>query len=263
MTAPVTSTLPDWTSHRVNMTCLGCRDGAGFTQPFSMAFQPILDLRTGSVFAHEALVRGTGGEGAWSILGQLTDETRYAFDQQSRVKAIEMATALGLVASGAGLSINFTPNAVYEPTACIRRTLSAADRCGFPLDRIIFEFTENEDLDVPHVLSILETYKSFGFRTAIDDFGAGQAGLSRLVQFQPDIVKLDMELIRGIDADPVRRSVVKHMLRLLDDLGIQPVCEGVETADELAVLVDLGVDLVQGFHIAHPAFEALVEPSVG
>jgi len=227
-----------------------------------MAFQPIVNLREGSVFAHEALVRGPDGEGAWSILGSLTDETRYAFDQQSRVKAIELATALGLAGSGASLSINFTPNAVYEPTACIRRTLSAANRCGFPLDRIIFEFTENEDLDVPHVLGILETYKSIGFRTAIDDFGAGQAGLSRLVQFQPDIVKLDMELIRGIDGDPIRRSVVKHAVRLMEELDIQVVCEGVETADELSALIDLGVDLVQGYYIAHPTFERLAEPSV-
>ncbi len=166
---------------------------------------------------------------------------RYAFDQQCRVKAIELAASLGLASDGAFLSINFMPNAVYEPRACIRLTLDAAKRTGFPLDRIIFEFTEAEKLDTDHLLNILKTYKAIGFKTAIDDFGAGYAGLQLLAKFQPDIVKIDMDLVRGIDAEPVKRSILRHTLRLLEELGITPLCEGIETADELMALQDLGV----------------------
>ena len=84
--------------------CEGCRDGAGFDLPFSMAFQPIVDVASQTIFAHEALVRGVAGEGAYSVLSQVADDNRYAFDQQCRVKAIELATM-----PGCRLSINFCP----------------------------------------------------------------------------------------------------------------------------------------------------------
>jgi len=238
--------------------CEGCRDGAGFDLPFSMAFQPIVDVAAGTIFAHEALVRGIDGEGAYSVLSQVADDNRYAFDQQCRVKAIELATSLDLPRDGARLSINFMPNAVYEPRACIRLTLATARRTGFPLDRIIFEFTEDEKLDTDHLLNILRTYRAMGFKTAIDDFGAGYAGLGLLSKFQPDIVKLDMELIRGIDRDPAKQKIVKSLLGLMSDLGIQTICEGVETQDELATLADLGATLIQGYVLGRPAFERLV-----
>ena len=242
--------------------CEGCRGGAGFELPFSMAFQPIVDLATGATFAHEALVRGAHGEGAATILAAVDDRNRYAFDQRCRVKAIELAASLGLASDGAHLSINFMPNAVYEPRACIRLTLDAAKRTGYPLDHIIFEFTEAERLDTDHLLDILRTYKAIGFKTAIDDFGAGHAGLQLLSRFQPDIVKVDMDLVRGIDADRVKRSILRHTLRLLEELGVTPLCEGIETVDELAALRDLGVRLVQGYLIARPSFESLATPRI-
>jgi EAL domain-containing protein (putative c-di-GMP-specific phosphodiesterase class I) len=226
-----------------------------------MAFQPIVDVEVGQIFAHEALVRGMAGEGAGSVLSVVTPENRYAFDQQCRVKAIELAQGLGVGADGTMLSINFMPNAVYEPRACIKLTLDAAARTGFPTRSIIFEFTEQESLDTAHVLAILRAYRSMGFKTAIDDFGAGHSGLSLLAKFQPDIVKMDMDLIRGIDTDKVRRSIIQHMVNLLHELGVTPICEGVETQDELAVLRDLGVRLIQGYVIARPTFESLATPA--
>jgi EAL domain-containing protein (putative c-di-GMP-specific phosphodiesterase class I) len=241
--------------------CNGCRDGAAFQLSFSMAFQAIVDITSGAVFAHEALVRGPNGEGAGSILGQVKHDNRYAFDQQCRVKAIELASALYDPSDNVKLSINFMPNAVYEPRACIRLTLATARENGFPLDRIIFEFTENEQLDTKHILHILRTYRDMGFKTAIDDFGAGHSGLGLLTHFQPDIVKLDMDMIRGIDTDPIRRKIVKHTLHLLDDLAIVPICEGVETISELQVLKDLGVSLIQGYVLAKPSFESLAVPA--
>ncbi|MBS0410338.1 MAG: EAL domain-containing protein [Proteobacteria bacterium] len=222
-----------------------------------MAFQPIVDLTTGEPYAYEALVRGPAGEGAASVLSQVTDETRYAFDQQCRVSAIEWASRLKLAATGARLSINFLPNAVYEPRACIRATLAAAMQYRFPTTAIIFEFTEQEVIDTDHLLNILRSYKAMGFLTAIDDFGAGHSGLGLLAQFQPDIVKLDMALIRGIDSDSVRRSIVGHTLRMLEDIGILAICEGIETKGELRALCDLGLRYAQGYILARPAFEAL------
>ena len=241
--------------------CEGCRDGASFEMPFSMAFQPIVDVTRGSIFAHEALVRGVAGEGAYTILSQVAEDNRYAFDQQCRVKAIELATALNLPADGARLSINFMPNAVYEPRACIRLTLATAMRTGFPLDRIIFEFTEDEKLDTDHLLNILRTYRAMGFKTAIDDFGAGYAGLSLLADFQPDILKIDRLLITGIDEGGARRSIVGSLLTIARDLGLQVVAEGVETRAEAATLAEMGVTLFQGYYFARPALERLTADS--
>lgn len=239
------------------MSCLGCKDGAGFDLPITMAFQPIVDVSTQAVFAYEALVRGKDGAGAGQVLAQISDGNRYAFDQVCRITAIELAAGLDMTATGANLSINFLPNAVYEPRACIRATLAAAIRTGFPVNRIIFEFTESEAMDADHVLNILRSYRAMGFKTAIDDFGAGYAGLGLLTLFQPDIVKLDMALIRDIDTDPVKRAIVRHTLAMLADLGVEPVCEGIETQAEHDVLRDLGVKLMQGYLLAKPGFEAL------
>lgn len=182
--------------------CAGCNGGETFETPFSMAFQPIVSPSNGTVFAYEALIRGPEGQPAASVLDKVQASNRYRFDQDCRVKAIELASTLFPPGEDVNLSINFMPNAVYEPRACIRLTLATAERVAFPLNRIIFEFTENERLDTGHVLNILRTYKAIGFKTAIDDFGAGHAGLGLLTKLQPDIVKLDMELVRGIDVEP-------------------------------------------------------------
>ena len=239
------------------MSCVGCKDGAGFDLPITMAFQPIVNVSTQTVFAYEALVRGKDGAGAGQVLAQIADHNRYAFDQVCRTTAIELAAGLDMAATGANLSINFLPNAVYEPRACIRATLAAAMRTGFPVNKIIFEFTESEAMDADHILNILRSYRAMGFKTAIDDFGAGYAGLGLLTLFQPDIVKLDMALIRDIDTDPVKRTIVRNTLNMLRDLGVEPVCEGIETPAEHDVLRDLGVDLMQGYLLARPAREAL------
>jgi len=108
---------------------------------FTMAFQPLVDVAQGHIYGYEALVRGVGGESAASILSRVDATTLYRFDQACRVKAIELAHQLG--AEGM-LSINFLPNAVYEPQACIEATLAAAERVGWPVSRLCFEITESE-----------------------------------------------------------------------------------------------------------------------
>lgn len=241
--------------------CDGCREGAAFPLPFTMAFQPIVDVETRTIFAHEALVRGTDGAGAASVIAAVDGSNRYGFDQACRVKAIELAAGLRLPDDGSRLSINFLPNAVYEPGACIRLTLATAKRTGFPLDRLIFEFTEDERVEPDHLRNILTTYKAMGFMTAIDDFGAGYAGLSLLARFQPDIVKLDMELVKGLDTDRMKRILVRAMVAACADMGVTILAEGIETEGEHKALCDLGVRLQQGYLFARPAFETLAVPA--
>jgi EAL domain-containing protein (putative c-di-GMP-specific phosphodiesterase class I) len=235
--------------------CSACREGEGLDFPISMAFQPIIDLQRRLVFAHEALVRGCAGESAGSLLARVSDDNRYAFDQSCRIKAVEWAARLQVPAM---VSINFMPNAVYRAETCIRATLEAATRCNFPLERIIFEVTEQEQvLDIPHLTNILRAYRKQGFMTAIDDFGAGYAGLNLLADFQPDLIKLDMALIRGIDGDQVRQVLVETTLEMCRRLDIRVIAEGIETRAELDCLRQMGVELFQGYLLARPGFETL------
>lgn len=238
-----------------NTRCSACRDGQALSFPISMAFQPICDLRQGRIFAHEALVRGAQGESAGSLLRQVHADNRYAFDQACRVKAVEWAARLQLPGM---LSINFMPNAVYQPETCIRATLEAAEHFGFPLERIIFEVTEQEQvLDIDHLLGILKAYRKQGFKTAIDDFGSGYAGFNLLADFQPDLLKLDMDLIRGVDSDGVRQVLVEGTVQMCRKLGIEVIAEGVETREELVTLQGMGIELFQGYLLARPGFESL------
>lgn len=240
--------------------CSGCRTTDQRAIDIDFAFQPIVDTGAQRVFAYEALVRGPNGESAATVLSQVDDANRYQFDQLCRRVAIEKAAALGM---DAFLSINFMPNAVYKPEVCIRSTLEAAQTHGFPLEKIIFETVEGELVsDRQHLVDIFRAYEKFGFLTAIDDFGAGYSGLSLLVDFQPDIVKLDMALLRGIDTDSVRQRIVRGVIGICDDLGIRVVAEGIETPGERDFFVAHGVDLMQGYLFAKPGFQSLPEVAV-
>lgn len=235
--------------------CRQCRDAGPLTFDFSYAFQPIVDVNACTVFAHEALVRGPANEPASSVLSRITADNRYSFDQACREKAIRIAAQLQMQSY---LSINFLPNAIYRPEVCIRSTLQAAATHGFPVNRIIFETVEGEQIsDGKWLAEILNEYKRIGFKTAIDDFGAGFAGLNLLADFQPDIVKLDMALVRGIDQSPSRRAIVAGVVSMCGQLDIDVIAEGIETSDEANCLLDQGISLMQGYFFGSPQFERI------
>lgn len=240
--------------------CKGCKSNIDLDLDFTFAFQPIVDVRYQSIFAHEALVRGVGGEGAMSVLGKVNDDNRYRFDQLCRTRAITTAAQLGMTEN---LSINFLPNAVYRPELCIRTTLEAARNNNFPLDRLIFETVESEYVDNNHHLTnILREYREFGFKTAIDDFGSGYSGLTLLADFQPDFIKLDLELVRNIHRDHSRQAIVRGIVIMCAELGVEVIAEGIEHSEERDFLTECGVYLMQGYWFAKPAFQsmALVAP---
>jgi EAL domain-containing protein (putative c-di-GMP-specific phosphodiesterase class I) len=246
------------TASTPGQACGACRDGRALDFPIAMAFQPIVEPARRAIVAYEALVRGPNGEPAGSVLARVDEANRYAFDQACRVKAIETFCTLGQGDGAAKLHINFMPNAVYDPDTCIRTSLTAARRHGLPIERITFELTENERVTQhEHLRRIVTAYRAQGFGTAIDDFGSGYAGLGLLVEFQPDEIKIDMTLLRGIDTDPVRRAVVAGIVTTARELGISLIAEGVETAAEFAVLSGMGIERYQGFLFARPGFNTL------
>src|SRR5690554_3468296 len=190
-------------------TCRDCLSGQSLGFEIRMAFQPIVDWHTQKIISYEALVRGPEGQGAGWVFERINDDNRYYFDQACRVKAIETAARLKCPYY---LNINFLPNAVYSPETCIKATIEAADIYGFDLTKLIFEVTEGEQIiDKAHLQRIFRSYSKRGFKTAIDDYGSGFARMDWLIDLKPDILKLDMALIRNIEQHPEKQKVVTEV----------------------------------------------------
>lgn len=237
--------------------CGECANGSLLGFDFTMALQPIVNTSTNSIWAHEALVRGLNNEPSGHVFANVNDSNRYRFDQTCRVKAIKLASELGIDTM---LSINFMPNAVYKPELCIRTTLMAAEQYNFPIEQIIFEITEGEKVDdYDHLKTIVQYYQKSGFKTAIDDFGAGYSGLNMLADMQTDLVKLDMALVRHIDTYKIRQIIIRGILQVCGELNIGVIAEGVESREELQTLKSMGIELFQGYYFARPSFESVAD----
>lgn len=148
------------------------------------------------------------------------------------VKAIELAAKLDL---SSYLSTNFLSNAMYHPQRCIRTTLAAAEKHGLPVVRIMFELTQIEKIsDSGHIKRFVEYYRTQGFKTATGDFGSGYSGLNSLADFQTDIIKFDMGLVRGIHINKGRQVILRHCVSLCHKLQSTTLAGGVETSESLS-----------------------------
>jgi EAL domain-containing protein (putative c-di-GMP-specific phosphodiesterase class I) len=223
---------------------------AAFTrglQGLWMAYQPIV-RPDGHIFGHEALMRSElralPSPGAMfdaaERLGRVHDLGRV-------IRARAAASPNG--ASGACLFVNvhaleLTDADLYAPTAPLSARASG----------VVLEVTERSSFErVQDLRAKIKTLRELGYRIAVDDLGAGYAGLTSFAALEPDVVKLDMALIRDVDREPIKQRLVGSMARLYRDLGILVVAEGVETAAEKDVLLDLGCDLMQGYLFGRPA----------
>lgn len=242
--------LPPGVAHALRLG-----DAIGGVPAFSYAFQPIVDVLTREIFSYEALIRGPANEPAGRVLANVPEQDRYRFDEDSRVAAIAMAVRLGL---DCHLNLNFLPRGLYASEAAITRTLAAAARHALPIERVILEVTEGEVIaDYAHLGQQLNLFRSMGLKVAIDDFGAGYSGLNMLAEFQPDQIKIDMNLVRGIQRHGPRQAIVRAVVQVCGDLGIDVIAEGVESLEEYDWFVECGVRLFQGYLVARPGFECL------
>jgi EAL domain-containing protein (putative c-di-GMP-specific phosphodiesterase class I) len=237
----------------------------GSTLPeMTMAFQPIVDLSRGEIFAYEALVRrpphgGNFDDHAGEILGRVPPDLLGEFDERCRDLAISSATRLGLQGF---LALNFIPEVLADPGASLRRSLECAAARRLLAHRLIFEVSAATRIDSRKLRAVLAEYRAEGVITAIDDFGAAHGGLHLLADCQPDLVKIDMQLIRGIHRDRARRAIVRAIATLCADLGISLVAEGVEEVDEAYELRELDVRLFQGYLFGRPAIDMLPQPNL-
>ncbi len=222
---------------------------------FSFAFQPIVDTVAHAVVAWEALIRGMWDEPAWQVLNQVSPLRMHLFDQTARAAAIALAARLGIDRS---LHLNFLPQSLASWPRSVLNTLEAAHQAGLPVNRIVLEVPEAEIIhDRAHFAGLLKEYRKLGIQLAIDDFGAAWADLNILADLQPDLIKLDMRLIRGIERPGSRHAIVRAICLACADLNVGVIAEGVETLAEYTWLAGQNVRFFQGYLFARPSFEAL------
>lgn len=224
-------------------------------------FQPIVHAANpAEVFAYEALVRASTPAGEVIPPNDLFRTARDAdllfhLDRSARINAIRRATERGI---GSRLFINFNPTAIYDPAFClettVREILSMPAHQSRPAG-FVFEVIESDQVsDLEHLAGIVERYRRAGFQVALDDLGAGYASLNMLSQLRPDFVKIDRELVSGIDGDVYQQKILGKVVELARELDVQIIAEGIETPGEWRWLKDQ-VDYCQGYLFARPAAE--------
>jgi blue light- and temperature-responsive anti-repressor len=227
---------------------------------FTFAFQPIVDIASGDAIAYEALIRGTAGEPAEVVLSRYPGEHLLQLDHDARLAAIQLAASLHLQV---GLSLNFSPAVLDQIPDSLGSTIAIARASGMRPEQLILEVTEGSAIGNPAAFAeLVNAYRSEGIRLAIDDFGAGYAGLNLLAEFQPDIVKIDMGLVRDINSKGPRQAIVRAVVQACTDLGLEVLAEGVESREELNWLAQRGIQLFQGFLFGRPAFQQIPQPSM-
>jgi EAL domain-containing protein (putative c-di-GMP-specific phosphodiesterase class I) len=225
---------------------------------FSFAFQPIVDIESQKVFAYEALVRGRLNEPAGAVFAAIQPSQFHVFDRAARIKAIGLAASLGLTT---GLSLNFLPRSLETLPDAISSTIDAVRKAGLSERKMFLEVTEGELIrDLAGFATAINQYRASGIHLVIDDFGAGHSGLNLLADFQPDVIKVDIHLVRNIDGRGPRQAIVRAVIQACDDLGIEVIAEGVETEPEYSWFKRAGVRLFQGYLFGRPEFESLPMP---
>ena len=217
------------------------------------AYQPIVSLADRSVVAHEALLRGVvdGREVGGGDLFFVAESAGWLhrLDRIGRESAIAGAADwLG----DADLYVNVHPSSIHRPQVCLASTERMAHDTGVDADRLVFEIVESHVVaDRGHLLSVLEHFRSLGWRVALDDVGAGWHSLSLLAAVRPDVVKLHKALVQELPDDGAR-TVVRATIELAHRLGAVVVAEGVETERLAEQVAELGADLGQGWLFGRP-----------
>jgi len=217
-------------------------------------FQPIIDLTRGQITGCEALTRPDASSGfsnpaelfaAAERLGML-----WQLEQVTRAASLHAAPNLPVEVQ---LFINTTPQVFADGRFADTMLENVRRTPGLSPSRIVLEVTEHSTQQ--HIEGLEEQVRlvrAYGFQVALDDVGAGTSGLNRIMALRPDWLKLDRELIGGIDHDPVRQNLIRFFVHFARLSGVKMIAEGIETQNELAKLIELGVQYAQGFYIAKP-----------
>jgi EAL domain-containing protein (putative c-di-GMP-specific phosphodiesterase class I)/ActR/RegA family two-component response regulator len=214
-----------------------------------MAFQPILRVSSRELYGYEALLRSK--EPSLPHPGAVLDAAERLGRLQELGRTIRERAVAAFEASPPDwcLFLNLHPGDLLDP-----ELYELFDGKAEVAQRCVLEVTERASLDrIPDARERVASLRRAGCRIAIDDLGAGYAGLSSFVQLEPDLVKLDMSLVRDADKSAVKRRLIRSLTSVCQDMGMLVVAEGIETAEERDVVIDLGCELLQGYRIGRPS----------
>jgi EAL domain-containing protein (putative c-di-GMP-specific phosphodiesterase class I) len=219
-------------------------------------FQPIVDLRTGQVYGREALMRGKLGatevRGGELLAAAEAHDALFSFDYRARTAALEVG--LPLLPEGEILFVNLDPRAVLDVESSLRTTWPVVGRLGADPSLICLEIVKPERCPDRDLLrQMVEAHRKRGALLALDDLSGGSESLACLEALRPDVGKIDQGLTAGIQHSDARRRLVMALVECAHELGCKVVAEGIERVDEYETMVELGVDLGQGYYFGHPA----------
>jgi EAL domain-containing protein (putative c-di-GMP-specific phosphodiesterase class I) len=223
-----------------------------------MAFQPIVFMESQTVFGYEALMRSSEPTlNNPGLILQAAERLGRVHELGRKIRRL-VADSVSRAPQGALIFVNLHSVDLNDEELHAPNTALSAHAA-----RVILEITERSSLDRVHdVRGRIASLRALGYRIAVDDLGAGYAGLASFGQLEPDIAKLDMSLIRDIGELQRKQSIVRSMIEVCTgELGTRVVCEGVETAAERDALVSLGADLLQGYLFGRPEREFRLSPS--
>lgn len=222
-----------------------------------IVFQPIVSLIDGSVLGHEALSRITCNSiiDNPEMLFNIAEKYNRIWDLEllCRTKTFEASSDFMSESYNKKLFINVNPSIIHDKALQKGFTKEFLKKYKINAKNIIFEITErNVIVDMAGFITSIEHYRSQDYRIAIDDAGAGYSGLNLISDINPDYIKLDMKLIRGINTDSLKFALVKGMVEFSKVSNTFLIAEGIETYEELNTLVTLGVQYGQGYLIQKP-----------
>ncbi len=212
------------------------------------AYQPIVHAETGAVFGYEALMRS--GEASLPHPGAVLEvaEKLEQLDVLGRAMRNKAADGMQSAPKGALLFVNLHTTDLLDP-----HLISDDSPLAQIAHRVVLEITERSSIEkVKDVRDRVQRLRKMGFKIAVDDLGAGYAGLTSFALLEPEIVKLDMSLVRNVHLSATRQKLIQSMTALCKDMGMLVVGEGVESEEEKVTLRELGCDLLQGYLIAKP-----------
>lgn len=222
----------------------------------SFAFQPIIDPLSRKIVSIEALLRSADGRSPLEYFAQLPPDKIYETDLKSKKHVFSMAQSMGI--EGITLSINLLPMALVDVPDAVNFLLQEISNNGLVPEQIVIEVTENEVISSIDALeTAFKQLKAAGISLAIDDFGAGSAGLLLLARFQPDKIKIDRHIICDIHKSGPKQAIVQAIIKCCSSLEISVIAEGVEKAEEWMWLEAAGISKFQGFLFAEPKLNAV------
>ncbi|WP_158784437.1 diguanylate phosphodiesterase [Pantoea sp. BAV 3049] len=225
-------------------------------EEYSFAFQPIIDPMSLEIVSLEALIRTAGGGSSAEYFSQLSRDEVYKADIRSKKLAFAMAKALGI--QGLTLSVNLLPMSLVMVPDSVDFLLREIEANGLVPEQIVVEVTEDEAISrMDEFDNVIRQLKSAGISLAIDDFGAGSAGLQLLARFQPDIVKIDRNIIADVHKSGPKQAIIQAIIKCCASLEITLIAEGVEKPEEWMWLESAGICNFQGFLFARPAINGI------